>query len=655
MATTQTPPGMSFGPFSNMLTAPTYSDQNLPQNRVSGFTGPAGQVANVLDQFMKGASLGRFQQFQQNELQKSKQNDYLNHVMATVSRPGFDQAVAGPIIQKALAMQTADLRGGKPDPSTPHGAVHNILKGAFDGILGPSAKKTEPLDANTMIEWKNAMENPDNFRSGPQQLPASKDFKPPSSSTSAAPPQLAGPPIPQQPASPPAMPSVVAPPVVQRPDPLGASGRPAMGPPATVAASAPPPGADAAAVPPPALAPTQYDPASTGAQSAPPPGAPAPRQTREMYLDRLVKSPEYAENLRYGIDQMNDPRVKAQMAMLPTGMISPEQQATIEHTQAQVRLADAQAGMYKNWNRTPPVNMVVTTPDGKSSTHSVYSMPGTDGNPRYLDTNTNQPLLVPPGATTSLEKASAPGTPKTIATSGGFYQVGRNGAVRALTNEGGEALMPQVKMVPKTDQNGRLMMVNPVSGESMQATDEDGSPIKMTSELQKIITREGYIDNRFWQRTDTQLAVALGKTRQQQAQLTASLKNIKNPALRAATQGQVNDLMEQERGQLEAYRAATKDNTPARRGAAKPTASAPPPNAGTAAAPAMSGSAYAAFVNQGGAQPPPSSAAPPAGGRGGRQATGGSGKINVTAPDGSVHPFDTQAQADNFKKIAGIR
>lgn len=32
-----------------------------------------------------------------------------------------------------------------------------------------------------------------------------------------------------------------------------------------------------------------------------------------------------------------------------------------------------------------------------------------------------------------------------------------------------------------------------------------------------------------------------------------------------------------------------------------------------------------------------------------------SGKISVTAPDGSVHPFDTQAQADAFKKLAGIK
>jgi hypothetical protein len=36
--------------------------------------------------------------------------------------------------------------------------------------------------------------------------------------------------------------------------------------------------------------------------------------------------------------------------------------------------------------------------------------------------------------------------------------------------------------------------------------------------------------------------------------------------------------------------------------------------------------------------------------------TGGtSGKIIVTAPDGSTHPFDTQAQADKFKKLAGIQ
>lgn len=31
------------------------------------------------------------------------------------------------------------------------------------------------------------------------------------------------------------------------------------------------------------------------------------------------------------------------------------------------------------------------------------------------------------------------------------------------------------------------------------------------------------------------------------------------------------------------------------------------------------------------------------------------GAITVTAPDGSTHPFDTQAQADAFKKLAGIR
>ncbi len=34
---------------------------------------------------------------------------------------------------------------------------------------------------------------------------------------------------------------------------------------------------------------------------------------------------------------------------------------------------------------------------------------------------------------------------------------------------------------------------------------------------------------------------------------------------------------------------------------------------------------------------------------------GTGGKIVVTAPDGSKHPFDTQAQADAFKKLAGIK
>jgi hypothetical protein len=33
----------------------------------------------------------------------------------------------------------------------------------------------------------------------------------------------------------------------------------------------------------------------------------------------------------------------------------------------------------------------------------------------------------------------------------------------------------------------------------------------------------------------------------------------------------------------------------------------------------------------------------------------GGGKVSVTAPDGSIHPFDTQAQADAFKKLAGIK
>ncbi len=36
-------------------------------------------------------------------------------------------------------------------------------------------------------------------------------------------------------------------------------------------------------------------------------------------------------------------------------------------------------------------------------------------------------------------------------------------------------------------------------------------------------------------------------------------------------------------------------------------------------------------------------------------ASSGGGKISVTAPDGSVHPFETQAQADAFKKLAGIK
>lgn len=36
-------------------------------------------------------------------------------------------------------------------------------------------------------------------------------------------------------------------------------------------------------------------------------------------------------------------------------------------------------------------------------------------------------------------------------------------------------------------------------------------------------------------------------------------------------------------------------------------------------------------------------------------ATGGARKITVTAPDGSVHSFDTQEQADAFKQLAGIK
>ncbi len=31
------------------------------------------------------------------------------------------------------------------------------------------------------------------------------------------------------------------------------------------------------------------------------------------------------------------------------------------------------------------------------------------------------------------------------------------------------------------------------------------------------------------------------------------------------------------------------------------------------------------------------------------------GKIIVTAPDGSPHPFDTQVQADAFKKLIGAK
>ncbi len=41
-------------------------------------------------------------------------------------------------------------------------------------------------------------------------------------------------------------------------------------------------------------------------------------------------------------------------------------------------------------------------------------------------------------------------------------------------------------------------------------------------------------------------------------------------------------------------------------------------------------------------------------GEGASPSSGGQGKIVVTAPDGSTHPFDTQAQADAFKKLAHI-
>jgi hypothetical protein len=40
---------------------------------------------------------------------------------------------------------------------------------------------------------------------------------------------------------------------------------------------------------------------------------------------------------------------------------------------------------------------------------------------------------------------------------------------------------------------------------------------------------------------------------------------------------------------------------------------------------------------------------------GGRSGEASGGKISVAAPDGSVHPFDSQAQADHFKKLAGIK
>jgi hypothetical protein len=638
---------MSFGPFSSMLTAPTYSAQNLPQNHVSGFTGPAGQVANILDQFMKGAALGRFQQFQQNELAKAKRHDGINDLMATMSRPGFDQSIAAQYQPQLLAWQSQDVLDStkKADDKTPPGAFHKAIAGALSGILGPKAEKIEPLNPDLLLEMQQAIKNPNNWKLGAMPGVATHDLPtapPPSQAT----PQISGPPIPQQSAPPPGMPAVAAAPPMA---PLGpvVNGKPAAGPPEAVEPSAP------VTTPPPTVspvaAPIAYDP-TAAVQSTPPPGAP-PKQTvyQQDYINRVMASPDYAEYARYGRNLLDSSQVKATLATLPVRPTE-EQRADIAERGARTNQYNANAE-YMRGGMKNPVNMIVTTPDGRSTSHSVYSSSTADGRMQTMDVATGQPLVIPPGASTSFEKAAAPGAAKTISTANGFYQVMRNGTTRALTDEGDEALMPQVKMLPKVDQNGQLRMVNPVDGTSMQATDEDGQPIKMTTELQKIITREGYIDNRFWQRTDTQLAVALGKTRQQQAALTGSLKTIKNPALRAATQGQINDLMDQERAQLEAYRASTGAGTPAR-GGAKPTAKTTPPPG--APKPALSAQDYAAAAAAGG-KAPASSAPPAAGGRGGRQVTGGAGKINVTAPDGSVHPFDTQEQADNFKKMAGIK
>ncbi len=38
-----------------------------------------------------------------------------------------------------------------------------------------------------------------------------------------------------------------------------------------------------------------------------------------------------------------------------------------------------------------------------------------------------------------------------------------------------------------------------------------------------------------------------------------------------------------------------------------------------------------------------------------QRASGSSGGLVITAPDGSKHPFATQAQADAFKKLAGMK
>jgi hypothetical protein len=595
--------GLEYGPFSDMLSKPAF---NPEPRQLSGFTGGGGQAANIITEFMKGAALGRFQQFQRSELEKAKQHDWATNMITRMTSPGFNQEVAAKYLPGLYKIQMRDIQEGKPDEKTPQGAFHKAFQGIVNSVLGPSAKKSQPLDAMWVNDVKDAIGNQQNWMLpgqagapslGPQQnAPVAPPHISPymamrlgfqqGAPAAAKPTDLPPAPAPGQQMMPPSeIPAAVPSGAVDVPRESGFVGpvQPTALPPDAPAPTSPVDATAGLAASPVAAKPAGMPSLTEGltAQSTTPVGVQAPANVlpktssgtppgaTRPYLEDAMQSPgfqQWADRLRrHGIDWKT---TQAGQDFIATHERRPtmEQASEMEYRRKHGNALEASAGVKEL------TNITYTDENGQQQRRAVRILGG-----QAIDINTNSVVSTPKGF--SIERPGAPDRGQLKFTANGLIRVTRDG-VQYLKDDDGERLMPSVRMIPKTDKNGTLLMGDPTTGQFIKATDESGNPIMMTTELQKIITREGFIDNRFWARQDTQIAMTLARTRQQQAALTASLRTAKNPAVRQQLQQQIDTLMQQERGEIEEFQylmgeeRAPASGAPAARSGKKKTAAA---------------------------------------------------------------------------------
>jgi hypothetical protein len=137
------------GPFSEFLRAnPPQIQQNIQQQRPSGFEGPTGRIAFFLDSFLKGAQQGQYRK-QQMEVAKQQQadqtvNSYLQ--MLSTKDPGdprVQQAINDIITERGKqAMSFLEGGKGKGKGQQQH-PVLGALKSLGEGMLGGPVKKWE--------------------------------------------------------------------------------------------------------------------------------------------------------------------------------------------------------------------------------------------------------------------------------------------------------------------------------------------------------------------------------------------------------------------------------------------------------------------------------------------------------------------------------